>query len=117
MDVSSELQGPASLSPAEYITVHTEQELGGLQERVFMLWKRRNPLPLPGNQTSDYPSHSPITLHAVDKWNAFTVNTIVENFQNLNGRVISTQEYIVLYISLNFALVSFKLSVIRLPSR
>ena len=117
MDVSSELQGPASLPPAEYITVHTEQELGGLQERVFMLWKRRNPLPLPGNQTSDYPSQSPITLHAVAKWNAFTVNTIVENFQNLNGRVISTQEYIVLYISLNFALVSFKLSVIRLPSR
>jgi len=72
---------------------------------------------LPGNQTSDYPSQSPVTLHAVAEGIAFTVNTIVEYFQNLNGRDIPTREYIVLYISLNFALLSFKLSVIRLPSR
>lgn len=28
MDLSSELQGPAALPPAEDITVHIEQELG-----------------------------------------------------------------------------------------
>jgi len=50
MDVSSELQGPAALSPAEDITVHTEQELCRLQEKVCMLWKRRNPLPIPGTK-------------------------------------------------------------------
>jgi hypothetical protein len=32
MDVSSELQDPAALPPAEDSTVHTEQELGKQQE-------------------------------------------------------------------------------------
>jgi hypothetical protein len=97
MDVSSELQGPAALPPAEDIMVHTEQELGRLQERVCMLWKRRNPLPFPGNQTSEYPSQSPVTTHAVAKGIAFTVNTIAEKFQNMNGRDI--HENILCFIS------------------
>jgi hypothetical protein len=117
MYVSSELQRPAALPPAEDIKVHTEQKLGRLQGRVCMLWKRLNPLPFPGNQTSDYPSHSLVTIQAVAKAIAFTVNTIAEKFRNLNGRDIPTREYIVLYIiSLNFELLSFRLSVIRLPS-
>jgi len=82
-----------------------------------MLWKRPNPLPFSGNQTSDYPSHSSVTIHAVVKGIAFTVNAVVENFHNLNGRDIPTREYIVFYIILNFALLSFKLSVIHLASR
>jgi hypothetical protein len=97
MDVSSELQGPAALPPAEDITVYAEQELGRLQEMVCMLWKRRNRLHFPGNQTSDYPSQSPVTTHAVTKRIAFTVNTIVGNFQNLNGRDI--HENILCFIS------------------
>jgi hypothetical protein len=117
MDVSSELQGPAALPPAKDIMVHTEQELGRPQERVCIVWKRQNPLPFPGNQTSDCPAQSPVTIHAVIKGIAFTVNTIVGNFQNLNDRDIQTREYIVFYISFNFALLSFRLSVMRVTSR
>jgi hypothetical protein len=58
MDDSNELQDPTALPPAEDVTVHSEQELGMPQERVYMLWKIKYPLSFPGNQTSDYPAYT-----------------------------------------------------------
>jgi len=62
MEVGCQLQTPSTLHTVKQPLIPTEQETGLAPDSVWTFWRRQKSLTFAGNQTTDHPAHSWVTV-------------------------------------------------------
>ena len=62
MEVACQLQTPSTLHTVKQPLIPTEQENGWAPESVWTFWRRQKSLAFAGNQTTNRPTYSSVTI-------------------------------------------------------